>query len=100
MLLQFGTLVQVHACNQRRFAPGIKGFDCSACLPAEALREISSTCFMRRNNFALRLQPPLLGELGKIMIGNAPYSLSEWDWLKIELRLRALETRGRKLVTV
>jgi hypothetical protein len=34
------------------------------------------------------------------MIGDATYPLTEWEWFKTQLRLRVLEIRGRKFVTV
>lgn len=36
----------------------------------------------------------------KIMIGNATYPLTEWEWFQIQLRLHAMEVRGRKFVTM
>ena len=33
------------------------------------------------------------------MLGEAAYPLTEWNWLKTQLRLRALELNGQKFVT-
>lgn len=34
-----------------------------------------------------------------VMIGNLPYSMTEWEWLTTQLRLKALERSAAKFVT-